>query len=352
MMAAREAHLTSPYTVDVISNFKMNIYSLNHKLDKKDVCGSFVGIKNDKLICISIEKFIKNKKVHYRLKESFEYCNLLPNEKPLDALFERGEIYSKSSKKDYKLNSISINPGDYYPRIYRPLLEEREVLIIGNSDKVKKLEEIVFNYPVYNPYDTGVIVSGLNQLATLKNMLIEILNTVYPSSSNLKTFGHQIKNLLVLSCIEVEAQLKGVYKANEINSKRNYSTRDYIKLKEPMQLHKYSVKLPLYPELKSFEPFKKWNLNIGATKSLKWYDNYNAVKHNNETEFHRATLESAIASLCAVVVLLKAQYGNDIPFWREEIGSYFEVSENTKWSIKDSILPPIDNDWKPNKLGL
>jgi hypothetical protein len=119
-----------------------------------------------------------------------------------------------------------------------------------------------------------------------------------------------------------------------------------------MQLHKYSVKMPLYPELKSFAPFKTWNLSKGATKSLKWYDSYNAVKHNSEKEFYRATLDNAITSLCAVVVLLKAQYGDDIPYWKEEVGNYFQVSNNIKWSIKDKILPPFDKNWKPNKLDL
>jgi hypothetical protein len=53
------------------------------------------------------------------------------------------------------------------------------------------------------------------------------------------------------------------------------------------------------------------------------------------------------------VILLKAQYGNSIPFWKEEIGSYFEVTENTSWSLNERILPPLENDtWKPNKLGL
>lgn len=333
------------------------IYSLTHnRLHKKNTNDfqCLIGVKNNKLVLFSVEKQIENKEVHYRFRDSFEYCSILPNEEPIDALFKRGRIYSDNpdSKKDYKLNLLNIIPGEYYPRIHRPFLKQRGGIIIGNDRKVEKLEEIVFNYPEYNPYNTSVIVSGLNQLATLKSLLIEILNTVYPSASNLKTFGHKIKNLLVLSCIEVEAQLKGIYKENEISSKRNYSTIDYIKLKEPMQLHKYSVKIPLHPELRSFAPFKNWDLNIGATKSLKWYDNYNAVKHNSETEFHRATLESAISSLCAVVILLKAQYGSEIPYWREEIGNYFEVIDNTNWSIKDKILPPVDNNWIPKKIGL
>ncbi len=81
------------------------------------------------------------------------------------------------------------------------------------------------------------------------------------------------------------------------------------------------------------------------------YDNYNAVKHNSETEFHKATLDSAISSISEIAVLLHAQYGTDIPYWREEIGSYFEIQNDTKWSIEERILPPLDgNDWNIKKF--
>jgi hypothetical protein len=264
------------------------LYSLNSKFDKTQTCGSFVGVKTNKLFRLDIKKSVKDRHIHFTLKESFEYCDLLPNENPKDALFKRGRIYSKSNspKNEFVLWKISAKPGNYFPRIYRPILEQNSTVSPGRNQRIEQLEEIVYNYPVSIPYNTTILVSGVNQLVTLTSLLDEILNTVYPSSSNLKTFGHQIKNLLVLSCIEVEAQLKGIYKANEVSQKKNYYTTDYIKLKDPMQLDRYSVKLPLYPDLKSFEPFKKWN-SKEPTKSLKWYDNYNAVKHNGETEFHR-----------------------------------------------------------------
>lgn len=331
------------------------LYILNSKFDKKDTCSSFLGIENNGLYYVTVEQSKFENKIHRFLKKSFKYCDLNENQNPKDALFKRGKIYSegKSKKGDYRLIEVSNQPGNYYPRIYRPYLEPTERFSFNDKDKVKKLEKIVLNYPDYNPYDTNLIVSGLNQLAILTDMLSEILSTVYPTQQNLKTFGHNIKNLLVLSCIEVEAQLKGIYKANEISAKRNYTTKDYIKLKDTMQLNRYSVRLPLYPDLKIYSPFKFWSENVGATKSIKWYDNYNAVKHNSETEFSRATLDSAIQAVCAVAVLLHAQYGPDIPYWREEIGSYYEIINNTKWTIEDKILPPMNNDdWHIKKIGL
>lgn len=331
------------------------IYRLKSRSDKSDACGVLIGFKEGKLYALSLEKKINDNHIDRRLKQSFEYCSVKSNEKPIDALFERGRVYSehKSSKGNYRLIKLNTVPGSYYPRIYRPFLEEKELISLGGYKKVEKLEQLVLNYPDYNPNDTNIIVSGLNQLAILNDMLCEILNTIHPSNSNLKTYGHDIKNLLILSCIEVEAQLKGIYKVNEVTSKHIYTTNDYVRLKTIMQLHKYSVRLSLFPDLKTYYPFKTWNQESGATRSLKWYDSYNAVKHNSETDFHRATLDNAISSICAVVVLLHAQYGTEIPFWKEEIGSYFEIQNSSKWSIEEMVLPPIEgNDWSINKIGL
>lgn len=333
------------------------IYILNSRYAKKDKCGSFIGVKDNELYHLSVDKYIKNNKVHQKLEQSFKYCSLNSREKPIDALFKRGGNYIKASKKDYRLKNLTVKPGNFYPRIYRPFLINNEGLINLNSNnyRIQKLEEIALNTTNYYPYDTKLIVFGLNQLAILTDMLIEILNTVHPSNKTLKTYGHEIKNLIVLSCIEVEAQLKGIFKANEVtsNGNYNYNTYDYIKLKEVMQLHRFSVRLPLYTDLKTFSPFKTWNKDIGPTKSLKWYASYNAVKHNSETEFHQATLGNAILALSAVAILLKAQYGTEIPFWKEEIGSYYDVIDNTKWSIEDRILPPFEGDeWITNKFGL
>jgi len=244
------------------------IYSLKNIYDQSPSMGTLIGLNNNILYSLNIKESIQNSQVHHRLEQSFEYCNVNPNENPINALFNRGKIYSVSSKKDYRLTKLNVIPGNYYPRIYRPFFKENEGIDIGNIKKIEHIEKSALGYHNYYPDDEMTFVYGLNQLEILTNMLSEILNTVFPSNKNLKSYGHNIKNLLVLSCIEVEAQLIGIIKANESTINPRYNTNNYVKVKAPMQLHKYSVRLPLYPELNIFSPFKKWNANLPTKRAL------------------------------------------------------------------------------------
>ena len=154
--------------------------------------------------------------------------------------------------------------------------------------------------------------------------------------------------MLFLACTEVEAQFKGIHKAHHA-AKPNYSTKDYVTLKDVLKLEHYEVKFPLYPELKSFKPFENW-VPSNPTKSLFWYDNYNAVKHNSETEFAKASLESAVSAICAFSILLKAQYGIFIPFWKEQLGSFYEIQHDYEWQPDEMLLPPYNGfEWKEKK---
>lgn len=58
-------------------------------------------------------------------------------------------------------------------------------------------------------------------------MLIAVMRTIHPSPDNLNTYGQNIKNLLVLACIEVETQFKGIITCHEKTAKSRYSTKDY-----------------------------------------------------------------------------------------------------------------------------
>lgn len=64
----------------------------------------------------------------------------------------------------------------------------------------------------------------------------------------------------------------------------------------------------MYPDLPATSPFSGWNA-MRSTRSLTWYDDYNGTKHDRESNFGRATLRSAIDSVCAVAVMLCAQFG-------------------------------------------
>jgi hypothetical protein len=78
------------------------------------------------------------------------------------------------------------------------------------------------------------------------------------------------------------------------------------------------------------EPFKGWSA-AGSTKTLPWYDAYNAVKHDRQNEFHRGTLLHTIEAVCGCAVMTFAQFGMSGFHYREEINSFFVLEKAPKW---------------------
>ena len=57
-------------------------------------------------------------------------------------------------------------------------------------------------------------------------------------------------------------------------------------------------------------PFKNWNPS-SPTKSLKWYDAYNKIKHDRIENLSLATLDNAINAVCALITLLCIRWSID-----------------------------------------
>ena len=127
----------------------------------------------------------------------------------------------------------------------------------------------------------------------------DIFETVEPSPSNLQTYGHKIRELLLLAAMEVEASWAAVLKANGYAGGR-FTTNDYVKLLAPMRLDSFSLTLRSYPDFPGFTPFKDWD-TAQPTKSLEWYDAYNKAKHDREQNLGVATLERAVHAVGAAV---------------------------------------------------
>ncbi len=69
-----------------------------------------------------------------------------------------------------------------------------------------------------------------------------------------------------------------------------------------MRLNEYAIDFPFYPWLDAIVPFKGWSASA-PTKSLRWYDAHNAVKHDREREFARGTLGHAFEAVAGCVVI-------------------------------------------------
>jgi hypothetical protein len=176
--------------------------------------------------------------------------------------------------------------------------------------------------------------------------LAEIARVVSPDATTKSAYGSRIRNLLMAACTECESQMKGILRANNIPSMgKHYCTNDYVKLHAHMRLADHSLRLPRYQNYGEIYPFNGWDAN-NPTKSLPWYDAYNATKHDREADFNRATLEHAISAVGALKILLMAQYGPNIyGLFRE---SFFMPEHEPAWHPRDcTFAPPPGKPWIP-----
>jgi hypothetical protein len=211
-------------------------------------------------------------------------------------------------------------PGEYHPRIYRP------------TDDGPQLELPSF----YNRTWSSSFQAVRNLLAVIENLF----RYLEPHPDNAKAYGHEQRQLLILACTEVESSCKAVLKANAYPTPPNdrWSTRDYVKVAAPMHLREWEIGLRYHPEFPPFKPFENWN-TANPTTSLSWYDAYNAVKHDREDNFKRATLQNAIVATGAAYLMVHAQFGQ-FSHVLADSGETFWVSASPKWPLSEFYVPP------------
>lgn len=245
-----------------------------------------------------------------------------PGESIWDALRRKTAWFEPNGECPF--HQTTLQPGEFYPRMARPI------------------DQHPTETPGWSPgacEETNVIAISIGQLAALTRQLDRICQTIHPTEQTFDTFGHDIRNLLILACTEVENHWRGVLIANHIVQK-NYSTADYVKLRSAMRLDEYAVTFPSYPWLAPIKPFEGWS-NANPTKTLKWYDAYNGVKHNREKEFERATLQHAFEAVAACAIMAVAQFGLHLDNRRRsELQSFFQFTSLPIWPLSDVYIYP------------
>lgn len=193
---------------------------------------------------------------------------------------------------------IQTNFGDPEPKEseYRPGTAYRRISLPLNTAG-----------SLHKTIDEKAITQSFVALKLLLTKMQDIFETVEPAKANLQTHGHKIRELLLLAAMEVEASWAAVLKANGYNGDR-LTTKDYVKLLNPMLLDSFSLNLRSYPDFPTIAPFMKWTVQ-SPTQSLGWYNAYNQTKHNREECLEVATLDQAVNAVGAAAVMFYAQFG-------------------------------------------
>lgn len=250
----------------------------------------------------------------------------------------------------------SLKRGVYFPRIYKPIYKgmlDNEFYIITQFDYFRRNKEFEYLIKDYNSKKEGFdlpinrihFIDSIEQLKSFFYILNDILRTIYPATENLHVYGHNVRNLILVTCTEFETQMQGILKANNIPSLSNtYTTRDYVRLMDTLYLKSYSIELKNYPNLQSFTPFKNWEKQ-NPTKSLTWYDSYNKLKHDRENQFSVGTIEVLLNSISACLIVLIAQYG-ERPEISQLIENNIRIVGRPPWVDTRIYYKPFKNDWQ------
>jgi hypothetical protein len=231
-----------------------------------------------------------------------------------------------------KLHRVTLSIGEYYHRMARPLDQQ-----VHNPNQSPGYSPDVLNLK-------NEIATAQGQLIVLVRQIQRICQTVHPEGEALNTFGHDIRNLLILACTEVEAHWRGVLDANATpGGSRKFTTNDYVKLSIPMKLSEYSVRFPFYPWLPPLRPFQNWGVGDAPTREIDWYAAYNEVKHDRQARFSRATLANAFNAVTACAVMMWAQFGNGGYFGEHaELRYFFKLETPPTWTPADAYIHPYE----------
>jgi hypothetical protein len=242
--------------------------------------------------------------------------------------------------QELRIARIFLGIGEYYPRIYRPImLNAGRLKSVTGMLMIKVVDEefVTIDSDNYTPIpiNQSSYLKSLSSLAILSENLTSIFRIVEPELTNFDVFGHEIRNLLIVACTEVEAQCKAILDANNYATRR-LSTNDYVKLLTPLKLAEYEISFPLYPSIPALSPFNAWDVNI-PTQSLDWYHAYNATKHDRENNFSQATLSHLVNAIAACAILLIAQFGKR-DSWKNELGEFFRVTKAPIWKPEEMYI--------------
>jgi hypothetical protein len=191
----------------------------------------------------------------------------------------------------------------------------------------------------------------------IQNDLANIMQNVEADDRNGLVFGYRVHELLMRTCVEIEANLKAILKANLFSSTRRWTMREYSRVEHSHRLSEYRIFLPTWRgSMGEFSPFGAWK----HQKQLPWYEAYNASKHDRHESLVNANLQMLIQAIGGLVVLLAAQFdtedysgspdllsigGPSVHKWEVTLGGLFRIEHPKNWH-NDQLY---DFDWNDLK---
>src|SRR5690606_5111386 len=117
-------------------------------------------------------------------------------------------------------------PGEFYPRIWRGH-EHPPSGEVGLLDAETSTRRVAYS---------------------LSDQLDRIFWYVEPTQNNRTSYGHRLRELLIVACTEVESSWKSILKAHQYTLTGRWNTKDYVRLCSPLHLSDWSLSLANHSE--------------------------------------------------------------------------------------------------------
>lgn len=148
----------------------------------------------------------------------------------------------------------------------------------------------------------------------IQSDIINLFQYIEPTDINNSTYSFRTHELLMRTCIEVEANFKAILRENiftptnlkgEPRQERSWTINDFKIINKTHHLDAYTVEFPFWRGSEGIKrPFENWEAN----KPLAWYQAYNNSKHDRLNNFHEANLGNLLLAFSGLFVLLSSQF--------------------------------------------
>ena len=136
----------------------------------------------------------------------------------------------------------------------------------------------------------------------LQDDLVEYLESVEPADVNLETYLLRAADLLIRACIEVEANLAAILRANTYTKVGSLNMdKGHSKVGEVALSSQFSVQFPHWDGSHRQHGSLSACGRTGPDQPLAWYQAYNAVKHDRAEHLVDATFGHLTDAWCGCV---------------------------------------------------
>lgn len=289
-----------------------------------------------------VKDFHKGLEIGYAYETSTHYVHFYGTKRNFFSIHTGQTVIEDKATSTYKtlkdwvefyfdaknIQSMTSNVGESVEGVWRPALfyYEDTYKALNTSEPERRLSE--------------------QALRVLLEKLDDLFLYIEPDTISLDTYSHKIRELLILACTEVENFWSYFIKlSGTAPTGRNYTTQDYIKLKDKLFLPEFQFTLRSYVSLPAIRPFLTWN-TTSPTASLPWYDAYNKTKHDRANHFSAATLSNALSAVVASLVLYIVRF-SPYPLLEERGTLNSLVNQHFKFElvnadVKKSYVPLVD----------